>query len=121
MLRKGARTDPPAVGSAPRRVFGRDRKEAPTLAPDHRTLVERANDLRRFGVDQTRRIELPVRVVLVPPAVGEPLAEPGARDLAAQLGFEAAAGFASADRHRTLDVAKLGLARRRERNDFVVS
>jgi hypothetical protein len=30
-----------------------------------------------------------VRVVLVPPAVGEPLAEPRARDLTAQLGLEA--------------------------------
>jgi hypothetical protein len=47
--------------------------------------------------------------VLVAPAVGEPLAEPGARNLPAELGPEAAAGVASAGRHRAFDVAQLGL------------
>src|SRR5688500_15033721 len=46
--------------------------------------------LRAF-VDQARRVELLVRVGPVAPAVGEPLAEPGARDLAPQLGLEPAA------------------------------
>ena len=92
----------------PRRVLCRDRKKAPAPGPDHRALVERADDLRRFGIDQARRIELLVRVVLVPPAVGEPLPEPGARDLAAQLFLEAAAGIASAAAHRAFDVAQLG-------------
>ena len=71
-------------------------RKRPRLAPDHRALVERADDLRRLGVDQARGVELLVRVVLVAPAVGEPLAEPGARDLPAELGPEAAAGVASA-------------------------
>jgi hypothetical protein len=47
--------------------------------------------------------------VLVAPTVGEPLAEPGASDLAAQLGPEAAAGVADTASHRALDVAQLGL------------
>jgi hypothetical protein len=47
--------------------------------------------------------------VLVAPAVGEPVAEPGAGDLPAKLSPEAAAGVASARRHRALDVAQLGL------------
>jgi hypothetical protein len=42
------------------------------------------------------------------PAVGEPLAAPGARHLPAQLGPEAAAGVASAGRHRALEIAQLG-------------
>jgi len=45
--------------------------------------------------------------VLVAPAVGEPLPEPGARDLTADLGLEAAAGVAGASGHRALDVAEL--------------
>jgi len=83
MLREGARADPPAVGSLPRRVLGRDRKKASSFAPDQRAFVERADDLRRLGIDQARGVELLVRVVPVPPAVGEPLAEPGARNRAA--------------------------------------
>jgi hypothetical protein len=51
---------------------------------------EGMDHLRAF-VDQARRVELLVRVGPVAPAVGEPLAEPGARDLAAQLGLEPAA------------------------------
>jgi hypothetical protein len=47
--------------------------------------------------------------VLVAPAVGKPLAEPGARDLAAQLSLEAAASIPRAARHGALDVAQLGL------------
>ena len=78
VLREGARADPPAIGALPRRVLGRDREKAPAPAPDHRALVECADDLRRLGVDQARGIELLVRVMLVAPAVGEPLAEPGA-------------------------------------------
>jgi hypothetical protein len=53
--------------------------------------------------------------VLVAPAVGEPLAEPGARNLAAQLGLEAAAGLARAAGHRAFDVAQLALHVRLER------
>jgi hypothetical protein len=53
--------------------------------------------------------------VPVPPAVGEPLAEPGARHLPAKLGLEAAAGFAGAGRHRTFDLAQLGLQVRLQR------
>ena len=55
------------------------------------------------------RVELPVRVVLVAPAVGEPLAEPGAGHLAAELGPEAAAGVARTGNCRPLDVAQLRL------------
>jgi hypothetical protein len=44
-------------------------------------------------VNQARGVELPVRVVLVAPAVGEPLSQAGARDLPAKLGPEAAAAF----------------------------
>jgi hypothetical protein len=53
--------------------------------------------------------------VPVPPAVGEPLAEAGARNLPAQFCLEPAAGFASAAGHRALDVAQLGLHVRLER------
>jgi hypothetical protein len=58
-------------------------KKAPALAPDFCALVRGTNDLRRLGVDQARGVELLVRVVLVAPAVGEPLTEPGAADLPA--------------------------------------
>jgi hypothetical protein len=47
--------------------------------------------------------------VLVAPAVDEPLAEPGARHLPAQLGLEAATGRLSTGRHGTFDVAQLAL------------
>jgi hypothetical protein len=83
VLREGARADPPAVGSLPRCVLGRDREKAPAPAPDHSTVIKGADDLRRFGVDQARGVELLVRVVLVAPAVGELLPEPGARHLPA--------------------------------------
>jgi hypothetical protein len=53
--------------------------------------------------------------VLVAPAVREPLAEPGAGHLPAELGPEAAAGVAGAGRHRALDVAQIGLHVRLER------
>jgi hypothetical protein len=53
--------------------------------------------------------------VLIPPANGEPLAQPGAGHLPAQLGPETTAGFASAAGHRALDVAQLGLHVRLER------
>jgi hypothetical protein len=46
--------------------------------------------------------------VPVAPAVGESLAEPGVRDLPAELGPETAAGRARAAGDRALDVAKLG-------------
>jgi hypothetical protein len=87
----------------------RDREKAPTPAPDHRALIKRPDDLRRLRVHQARAVELPVRVVPVAPAVGEPLAEPGARHLTAQLGPEAAAGVPRAGRHRALEVAQLRL------------
>ena len=71
---------------------------------------------RRPGpITASRGVEILVRVVPVAPAVGEPLAEPGAGDLTAQLGLEAAAGVASTGRHRALDVAQLGLHVRLER------
>ena len=62
-------------------------RKRPRPAPDHRTLVKRANDLRRFGVNQARSVELPVRVVLIVPAVRQPLAQPGAGHLPAELGL----------------------------------
>ena len=61
VLRERARADPLAVGSLPRRVLSRDRKKAPAPTPDHRALVERADDLRCLGVDQARGVELLVR------------------------------------------------------------
>jgi hypothetical protein len=82
-----------------------DREEAAALAPDHRTLVKGTDNLRRRGVDQACGVQLLVPVVLVAPTVGEPLPEPGARDLAAEFGPEAAAGVASAGRHRAFEVA----------------
>jgi hypothetical protein len=109
MLGERARADPLAVRALSGRVLGRDREEAPALAPDQRTLVKRADDLRRLGVDQARGVELPVRVVPVAPAVGEPLAQPGARHLAPELGLEAAAGLAGAGGDRAFDIAQLGL------------
>ena len=75
-------------------------------------LVERADDLRRLGVHQARGIELPVRVVLVAPAVGEPLVETSAGHLAAELGPETTAGVASAGSHRALDVEQVRLQAR---------
>jgi hypothetical protein len=47
--------------------------------------------------------------VPVTPAVGEPLAEAGARHLPAQLRPEAPAGVAGAGDDRAFDVAQLGL------------
>jgi hypothetical protein len=64
VLRKGARADPPAIGSLPWRVLSRDREKAPALAPDHRALVECADDLRRLRVDQARGIQALVRECL---------------------------------------------------------
>jgi hypothetical protein len=78
-------------------------------------LIERADDLGRLGVDQASGVELLVRVVLVAPAVGEPLPEPGARNLPAQLGLEPAAGVARPGRHRALEVAQLRLHVRLQR------
>jgi hypothetical protein len=46
--------------------------------------------------------------VLVAPAVGEPLPEPRAADLPAQLGLEPAASVAGAGRHGTFEIAQLG-------------
>ena len=65
---------------------------------------------RRPGpITASRGVELLVRVVLVAPAVGEPLPETGAPDLPAKLGLEAAAGIAGAGRHGTFDVTQLHL------------
>ena len=72
-------------------------------------LVERADDLGRLGVDQARGIQALVRIVPVAPAVGEPLAEPGARDLTPEFGLEPAAGVARPGGHGALDVAQLRL------------
>jgi hypothetical protein len=50
-----------------------------------------------------------VSVTLVTPAVGEPLAEPGAADLTAQLGPKAPAGVAGAGGHCAFDVTEVYL------------
>jgi hypothetical protein len=72
-------------------------------------LLTEAPKRRPGPITASRRIELLVRVVLVAPAVGEPLAESGARDLTAEIGPEAAAGIASAGGDRALDVVQFGL------------
>src|SRR5688500_13417898 len=115
MLRESARADSLAIGSLLRRVLGRDREKASAPAPDQRALVESADDLRRLGVDQARRVELLVRVVSFAPAVGEALPEPRAHHLLAELGPETATGVASAGSHRALDVAQFGLHVRLQR------
>jgi hypothetical protein len=109
VLGEGARADAPAVDSLPWCVLGRDRENAAALAPDHRALVEGTDDLWRLGVDQACSVQLIVRKVLVAPAVGEPLAEPGAGHLPAQLGLEALACRLGASSHRPLEAAQLGL------------
>ena len=60
-----------------------------------------------LDVDQARGVEIPVRIVPLAPADGEPLAEPGAGHLPAELGPEAAASVAGAAGHRALEVAQL--------------
>jgi hypothetical protein len=55
--------------------------------------------------------------VPVAPGVGQSLAEPGASNLATELGLEAAAGVASAAGHRALDVAQRRLHIRPGRAD----
>jgi hypothetical protein len=115
MLREGARTDSLAINASPRRVPGRDREKASARAPNNGALIESADDLRRFGVDQARSVELLVRVVLVAPAVGEPLPEPGAGYLTAQVGLEAAVGVAGAGHHRGFYITQLHLHVRLER------
>ena len=72
-------------------------------------LLTEAPKRRPGPITASRGVELLVRIVLVAPAVGQSLAEPGARHLTAQLGLQPPAGVASADRHRALDVAQLGL------------
>jgi len=47
--------------------------------------------------------------VSVAPAIGKPLAETGAPDLAPEFRLEATAGLASSAGHRALNVAQLGL------------
>jgi hypothetical protein len=47
--------------------------------------------------------------VPVPPAVGEPLSEPGAGHLPTELGLESTAGFVGAAGHRLLKLAQLRL------------
>ena len=72
-------------------------------------LLTEAPKRRPGPITASRRIELLVRVVLVPPAVGEPLGETGAGHLPAEFGPEAAAGVARAGRHGALDGTQLGL------------
>ena len=60
-------------------------------------------------ITASRGVELLVRVVLLAPGAGEPLAEPGTRDLPAELGLEPASRVAGASGHRALDVTQLGL------------
>ena len=103
VLQERARADPLAIGALRGRVLGRDREKAPAPAPDHRARIERPDDLRRLRVDQARGIQLLVREVLVAPAVGEPLAEPGAGHLPAELGLEALACLLGARSDRPLD------------------
>jgi len=88
-------------------AFGRDREEAALPGPDHRALVERADDLRCFGVDQSRRVQAAIVVVPVAPGAGEALAEPGVGHLATELGLEASAGRAGASRRCTVDGAMI--------------
>ena len=60
---------------------------------------------RRLGpITASRGVELPVGVVLVPPGAGEPLAEPGAANLPAELSLDPSAGVAGAARYRPLDL-----------------
>jgi hypothetical protein len=72
-------------------------------------LLTEAPKRRPGPITASRGIQALVRVVLISPANGEPLAQPGAGHLPAQLGPETTAGFASAAGHRALDVAQLGL------------
>jgi hypothetical protein len=72
-------------------------------------LLTEAPKRRPGPITASRGVELLVRVVLVPPAIGEPQAEPRAGHLLAELGPETPAGVAGASRHRALDVAQLGL------------
>jgi hypothetical protein len=62
-----------------------------------------------------RRLGTPSGVMPVAPAVGEPLAEPGAPDLPAQLGHEPAACVARPGGRGAFDIAQLGLQIRLER------
>jgi hypothetical protein len=78
------------------KVIGLIARKRPRLLRITGTLIEPADDLRHLRVDQARRIELLVRIVLVAPAVGETLVEAAARDLMAQLGRQTAAGLAGA-------------------------
>jgi hypothetical protein len=72
-------------------------------------LLTEAPKRRPGPITASRGVELLVRVVLVPPAVGEPLAEPGARNLPPQLGLEPAAGVARPGGHGALDATQLRL------------
>jgi hypothetical protein len=84
-------------------------RKRPRLLRITPALVERADNLRGLGVDQARPIELPVRVVIVAPAIGESLPEPSAGDLTAKLGPEAPPGVVSTAGHRALDATQVRL------------
>ena len=75
-------------------------------------LLTEAPKRRPGPITASRGVVLLVRVMPVAPAVGEPLPEPGARSLPAQLGLEPAAGIASTADHRTFDVAQIRLQAR---------
>jgi hypothetical protein len=66
-------------------------------------------------ITASRGVKLLVRVVPVAPAVGEPLAEPGARDLPAKLRLQALACRPGARSDRPRKVAQLRLHVRLER------
>ena len=72
-------------------------------------LLTEAPKRRPGPITASRRVKLLVRVVFVAPAVREPLAQPGAGDLAAQFGLEAAPRLAGSGGDGAFDVAQLGL------------
>jgi hypothetical protein len=78
-------------------------------------LLTEAPKRRPGPITASRGVKPPVWVMLVAPAVGEPLPEPGARDLATQLGLQAAPGVPCPGRDRALDVAQLRLHVRLQR------
>jgi hypothetical protein len=109
VLWKGARADPLAVGALPRRFSVGTARKRPLLL---RITAPSSNARMICGAFVYTRLaasSLRFGWCFVAPAVGEPLAEAGARHLTAQRGLEPASGHASAGRHRPLQVGQLGL------------
>jgi hypothetical protein len=90
-------------------MFGADLRTRFHHQRGRQPLLTEAPKRRPGPITAPRCIQASVRIVLVAPAVGEPLPEPSARNLPAQLGPETAAGVASSASHRTLDLAQLRL------------